>query len=205
MIGEYCEIVKLDSEEGEEITIIIPTTKEQLDLATKTAELHIKRAGMPCKVIMVINNIGWVNALNRAVRKLESKYFVYSCADYIPGREYLKRAFDVMQMNKHVKLVGFNDGKWHGRIATVGLIETEYMKTLYGGDLMFSGYTNHFADTELTRIAYDQDKYGYNSEAVLFEVDYEKEKRNVNEKDHKLFLEREKQNFKQCKFIRGKK
>ena len=176
------------------IAVLIPTRSEDLKIAEKVAKLHKTRAGMPCEVFVLEDKekIGWIAMLNKAVKKIDAKYYVYSCADYFPGRDWLKIAYQTLIKDK-LGLVGFNDGKWHGAIATTGLISKEYLFSNYGGDLFFNKYQKHWADTELTLKAKKDGVYGYNPNAVLVEVDFEKDNI-VSDKrmmeDEKLFDER---------------
>jgi len=126
---------------------------------------------------------------NQEFRRLSNPYYLYSCADYFPGRNYLRIAWEAMQEH-NAYLVGFNDGKWRGGIATVGLVRREWAEQNYGGDLFFPGYKCHGADDELTNLAMRDGVYHYEPDAVLVEVDYEKDFKASNPADGKLYRDR---------------
>jgi len=174
------------------IVIVIPYRKGSKELAEKVAKIHKSRAGMPCKIYIIedVDAVGWVSLINKAFRELEFDYFVYSCDDYFPGRDYLKLAYDMMVKEK-VGLVAFNDGKWHGRIATAALVSKEFAQSIYGDAIFYTGYKQSYGDTELTEWAMNKKQFAYCPEAVLMEIDYLKEsKPHVNEEDKKRYGER---------------
>jgi len=179
------------------IAILIPTREAEKELAYKTAEVMEFRAGIPCKAYVLVDKdlTGWQKTINRAVQEIDADYYVYSCADYYPGKDYLKRAYQMLQDKGGSGLVAFNDGKWDGAIATAGLIDKEYLKTLYGGPLLFPEYINHYGDTELTIFAIADEKYYYCSNALLIEVEYKDARHKVNIKDKILFNSRKKKGF----------
>ena len=172
------------------IKVVIPTTEKDYNMAMKNAYLHKLRAGVQCDVIVKIDTskIGWVAMHNEEFSKGGFDYYVYSCADYYPGRNWLKKAMDFMEFNK-LSLIGFNDGKWDGNIATVGLVKKEWIKKYYN-NLFYEGFKSHYADTEITSLARIDEVYGYCSDAVLIEIDYDKELKSVNKKDRELFIKR---------------
>lgn len=173
------------------IKVVIPTTEEDKEMATKNAALHKLRAGIECEVVVRIDKkkIGWVAMHNKEFKKGGFDFYVYSCADYYPGRNWLKKAISVM-LKEDYGLVGFNDGKWDGAIATVGLVKKEWIDKIYDGNLFYHGFKSHYADTEITAMAFADKTYGYCPHAVLIEVDYDKEKKCVNKQDRELFWER---------------
>jgi len=173
------------------IKVVIPVRPSDKELGDKAAWVHRARAGMDCHVEVVVDEKleGWVKMHNKTFRASNNAFYVYSCADYFPGVDWLKIAFEMMQA-KSYGLIGFNDGKWHGGIATVGLVRRSWAENNYDGDLFFSEYHSHFADTEITILAKEDKAYGYNPDAVLIEIDYNKEGQNISLKDRMLFNKR---------------
>lgn len=181
----------------DKIVVVIPYGPDQNELALKAAKVHKVRAGIDCEVFIFedIERKGWVAMHNDLIKKLKFDYYLFSCADYFPSRNYLKSAFEWMIKCKK-GLCAFNDGKWGGLIATVGLISKKYVDKLYGnGDLFHPGYVSHYADTELTAIAANDKQICYNPDAILMEVDYDKEDKKVRIRDRILFHERKKKLF----------
>lgn len=173
------------------VIVMIPYGKDQYELAKKAAKLHEIRAGIDCEVHIVEDEkrVMWVKMHNDFVKKLNDyDYYCYSCADYIPGSDYLKIAIESLE-GTGKGLFCFNDGKWHGMIATVGVITKEYLKRNYEGNLFNPVYHTHYADTELSQKAIEQGELVYDPEAVLMEADYEKEQKRVNIKDQMKFRE----------------
>jgi len=121
------------------ILIIMPSTK--LDQSTNTARLLYRRAGVECKIIIVIDTLkqGFIKTVNDVVDRVECKYVVYLAQDAFPGRNWLafaKKSLD--DTNKG--LLAFNDGKWSGRIASFGMVRLEWALSLYGKGIFYSGY-----------------------------------------------------------------
>ena len=183
------EILGFDAD----IDIVVPFYKENREFAEKVAVLHSVRAGVPVNVYLVqdMEGIGWVAMQNWAFKHTSSKYYIYSCCDYVPGKLYVTLALKAMK--DKVKLVGFNDGKWRGLIATVGLIEREWAQKNYDGNLLDPVYRHHWADTELTILAQEKGVYGYNPNAVLFEVDYSEKNKPCHPPDNLIYIERERE------------
>lgn len=177
------------------ILIIIPTRPEDVWDATRTAELHKSRSrldptdSVDVKLMIDYEKIGWVAMINKTVRNNpDYDYYLYSCADYLPGKGYLYMALN--DAKKGWKMVAFNDGKWQGRIATVALVEKNWMQKNYHGDMFYKGYKSHFADTELTILAISDKVMIYNPFAVLMEIDYDKEKKEPDVDDMHTFRKR---------------
>jgi len=161
-------------------------------LAEKAKKIHEIRAGMDCKVYAIedTNQEGWVQVMNKAFRELDFTHFVYSCDDYFPGRDYLKIAWNHMEKTGK-RLVAFNDGKWHGHLATAGLVERRFVESIYKDGLFYTEYKMSYGDTELTDWAIHLDQYTYCPDAVLMEVDYEKEtKPHTNIEDKRTYNSR---------------
>lgn len=156
------------------IVVIMPCIDPEK--AQKTAEILERRAKTPCTILMVNDTLrqGFIKTLNQTASRVRAKYIVYLAQDALPGRDWLKGAFK--RLEKSGKgLLAFNDGKWHGRIASFGMVRSDWVKQLYGGDILFSGYKAHKADNELTVIARIMDMFEYSPDCSLMEFDPEKD------------------------------
>ena len=155
------------------IAVIMPCIDREK--GEKTAQVLKHRAGIDCEVLVVLDDIrqGFIKTLNAAATRVDVKYIVYLAQDAYPGREWLKCAYDVLE-NTGKGLLAFNDGKWHGYIASFGMVRTSWVKTLYNGPVLFPGYKSHAADNEITVIARCQDMHIYDAMCTLVEYDPEK-------------------------------
>lgn len=172
------------------IAVIMPTIHTKL--ARKTRKILEKRAGMPCDVYALLDTKknGYVSVCNAFVRNNpDYDYYVTATDDIFPSRNWLKNAYELMK-SKGAKLVGFNDGKWEGRLACCALIDGEWMMKNYGGNVYFSGYFGHYNDTELTLIAMQDGVYAFDPNIIFMEIDYEKESKGVRKEDKALFSKR---------------
>ena len=155
--------------------IVVPISADREEETMKTVNILLDRAKTDCKVCLVIEEkgwSGWVAAHNWAFKNIPCKYYCYSCGDYYPSRRFLLLAKKEIE-DFGIKLVAFNDGKWYGAIATAGLVDVEWAKQNYNGELFYPGYKHHYADTELSMHAINQGLMAYNPDAVLMEIDYE--------------------------------
>lgn len=168
------------------IAVIMPTIHN--NLAEKTGKILKSRAGIDCdiKIILDYDKKGYVWNCNEFVRNNSYEYYVYVTDDIFPSRNWLKNAMDLM-IKSNAGLVGFNDGKWKGTLATCGLVEANWMKKNYGGDLFNPDYFGHYNDTELTLIAMQSDKYAYDPNISLIEIDYKKEQKKIHKEDRRIF------------------
>jgi len=175
--------------------VVLPFT--QAKAAQQAAMLMANRAKAPGMILAVHDNHqeGFVRLANEAFKKTDSEYFAYVAPDAFAGRSWLSLA--VAALGEEKNLVGFNDGKWAGSIAAFGLARRSWIKTLYDGNFFHAAYERHFADAELTLLALQEDVYAYDPEAVLIEVDWQKDTSQVDIRDRKLFLERKASGFDQ--------
>lgn len=178
----------------EGVIIIMPCTDTEMGM--KTAEVLLRRAGMDCAILIINDTLrqGYVKTLNQTAAKITAKYIVYLAQDAWPGRGWLKCAYDTLEKSGK-GLLAFNDGKWHGRIASFGMVRTSWIKTLYGGDVFYPGYYSHAADKELTVIADTLELLDYNPECTLMEHDLNKDFGGSNPADESLFKKRFVQGF----------
>lgn len=178
----------------ETITVIMPTIHPTK--AKKVGTILKKRSGMPAnyRIIKDIDKDGYVTLINNELKFTNSRYIAYVTDDIFPSRNWLKDAFDLMKQNE-AGLVGFNDGKWKGMLATCGLVDRKWSDTLYNGNIFYPDYFGHYNDTELTLFAMAHHKYAYDPNISLVEVDFDKEKKKVHEKDKQLFAKRKQNEF----------
>lgn len=191
---EWLQNLKNEAEKQPTIAVIMPTI--HVNLAEKTKKILQKRAGIECdiKVILDYDKKGYVWNCNEFVNNTNYDYYVYLTDDIFPSRNWLKQALDLMK-KKQAGLVGFNDGKWQGTLATCGLVDATWMKKNYEGNLFNPDYFCHYNDTELTLYAMQQSKYAYDPNISLIEIDYEKDNKKVNPKDREIFRIRKSVSF----------
>lgn len=176
------------------VTVIMPTT--DIEMATKAAKLMKKRASYPCNVIIAedINRTGFMKTLQLFIDKNPSDFYVYTAQDAFVGNDWLKIAMKKME-DTNAGLFAFNNGRWGNKMAAFGLVRNEWMVKNYGGKLFYDGYVSHYADVELTLIAKQQGKFAYDGDAVMTEVDFEKDGKGTNAHDKALFAERKMTGF----------
>ena len=156
-----------------------------------TARLLASRAGMECRIVVANDTIrqGYVSTLNDTAGRVSAHYVVYLAQDAYPGLDWLCDAHDALEKSGK-GLLGFNDGVYRGRIATFGMVRTDWVKALYDGPIFHPGYNCHGADNELTVIARALDEYVYEPNCTLVEYDPHKEGKPGHKHDAKLFRER---------------
>lgn len=166
------------------------------DQAARCAQLAIRRANFEGLLLAVhdTERKGFVSTVNLAFKKTTGKFFGYMAQDVFAGREWLSLAIDELQTQK-AQFLGFNDGKWHGTLASFGLASRTWAQSNYGGDFFYKDYQRHFADAELTVLALSKGVYAYEPNSVLIEVDWNKENSAVDAKDRSLYNTRSKNGF----------
>lgn len=197
------------------LVVVIPCSSSWLDRALKTAEIVKQRAKYPCRVVVVeegrftdkeidiamanafnLKNeekwSGWIVAHNWACKNLEWEYYLYACADYFPGKDFVKIGMNALKKHNG-GLFAFNDGKWGGLLATTGIVSKKWITGVYGDNIFNPIYKYHYADTELSLFAINDKKMVYSPSAVFMEVDYED--KCVNEEDRKKFNDQKKNFF----------
>ena len=138
---------------------------------------------------------GFVATLNQAFAATQSPLLGYMAQDAFAGRNWLALALQKMQSQTGAALLGFNDGKWQGQLASFGLARRDWISKVYTDAFFFQGYHSHFADAELTLVARQQGVYAYEPQSVLVEVDWQKDQAAVNDADRRLFATRKKTGF----------
>lgn len=176
------------------VTVIMPTI--HTELAKKAAKILTSRAGYPHKMLVMkdTDKLGYVSLCNIAIKDYPANYYVYLTDDVFPSRSWLQDAIYTIE-EKQCGLLGFNDGKWQGAIATCGLVKHEWMIKNYDGNLFCPDYFGHYNDTELTILAMNDKLYCYNPNISLIEVDYEKDIKKVHPQDRDLFTSRKETKF----------
>lgn len=174
--------------------MVMPCT--DVDAAQRAVKLACARAQADGLMVAVLDSerMGFVALANRVFRLSQSPWFGYLAQDAFAGRDWLALALKALQPPT-AGLLGFNDGKWHGQLASFGLVSRPWAETVYGGDLFFPGYRSHFADVELTLVARQQGCYVYDPDSVLMEVDWGKDQAAVHADDRSLFKARAMQGY----------
>jgi hypothetical protein len=164
------QLRRLERGSEDEVTVIMPSINRRRALATARHLAH--RAGMPVRIVVVLDRKrrGFVDTLNRTARRIQARFLVYLAEDAVAGEDWLKTAHARLE-DSGKGLLAFNCGKWHGRIAAFGMVRSDWVRELYGGQILYSGYRAHRADNELTAIARATDQFVYCPEAVLLEND----------------------------------
>ena len=137
---------------------------------------------------------GFIAIANRAFRQSRSPYFGYVAQDTFAGRAWLRHAL-VSFRTLATRLIAFNDGKWFGALASYGLARRKWAEQNYGGDFFYPGYKRHYADAELSLLAAQVNGLAYAKDAILLEVDWEKDVRPVEQADRELFRQRSAEGF----------
>jgi len=190
---EDWERVRVEVEQPR-IAVIMPTVNREM--AKKTKKILESRAGMDCEIALVYDSEkkGYVWNCNKYVQVYLYDYYVYLTDDIFPSRNWLLDAYNLL-IKKDAKMVGFNDGKWKGQLASCALVEAMWMRRNYEGNLFYPQYFGHYNDTELTLIAMQDKVYAYDPNISLIEIDHDKDTKSVNTKDRKLFNKRKETNF----------
>jgi hypothetical protein len=181
-------------DEPNSIAVIMPCTDTEAGM--KTAEVLHRRAGMDCTILIIHDTLrqGFVKTLNQTAARITAKYIVYLAQDAWPGRGWLKCGYDTLEKSGK-GLLAFNDGKWHGRIASFGMIRTSWINSLYSGYIFYPGYISHAADLELTVLAQAHDEHVYNPHCTLIVHDAAKDDGGSNPEDQALYTKRFDQAF----------
>ena len=160
-------------------------------LAQRAAHLMSARSGSGGVIACVFDEKrdGFINVVNHVFALSSAEWVAYVAQDAYPGRLWLNSAMACLQTTS-AGLLAFNDGKWHGQLASFGLVARAWALQNYGGPLFNPAYHSHFADAELTLLALNDGKYTYDPDAVLVEVDWEKDQKKVNADDRALFQRR---------------
>ena len=159
--------------------------------AERSARQLAARAGVGGLLLAIqdCDRQGFISIINQAYRRTQSASVAYVAQDAFAGRHWLKLALDALRKSGK-GLHGFNDGKWMGALAGFGLATRTWADANYGGDLFHPAYQRHYADVELTVLALGDQQYCYDPNAVLMEVDWDKEHAAVDPGDRALYRRR---------------
>lgn len=166
-------------------------------LAQRAAELAARRASANGLILVVEDSQheGFIASVNLAFRATHSPWFGYMAQDAFAGRDWMALALQALHKQRGV-LLAFNDGKWHGALASFGLASRAWASTNYkDANFFYPGYKRHYADTELTLLANQVKGFVYQPDSVLMEVDWDKDQARVDAVDKLLFKKREAQGF----------
>ncbi len=159
--------------------------------ARRSAMQIAGRAGMPVDVLGILDakRQGFISVSNAAYRRSIAPWFAYVAQDAFAGRGWLAAGVDALDTDDG-GLLAFSDGKWGGRLAAFGLVRKTWADGNYAGDLFHPAYRRHYADVELTVLAMQQGRLRRHPDAMLVEVDWDKEKAAVAPADRQLFADR---------------
>jgi len=186
--------------EEDKVLISIPyiSTDKNID---KLEKLYRKRAGERVAILLTedTNRKHFFKIQNEIFEAYKDQFdwFVYSASDYFPGKNFIAHALLTAKCTGK-KFIAFNDGKWDGDSATVGMIHKDLVPDLYDTNTLFhTGYKQHYGDTDLSVRGKLLVEYAYSPMALLVEVDYNKDLNalRVNLNDKALFDKRRKLSF----------
>jgi hypothetical protein len=198
------DVAKVDELRGQlkrDICVVMPCIDTEKGMAC-AARLQAK-AGIAADYVVSVDSKrqGFIKTLNQTARVSDAKYVVYLAEDALPGENWLKVAYEQLE-HSGKSVLGFNCGKWHGRIAAFGMVRKDWIYSIYDQSILFDGYKSHRADNEITVLARAQNELIYSIESVLFEDDRRKDFRgketfagNFSLDDRNLFVERFDQGF----------
>lgn len=168
------------------IAVLMPSIDKKK--AIKTMNQLESTAGIDAEYFILMDDErnGFVQKIGESIHDLPHDYFVYCAEDSFGGHDWLKIAVESIG---DAGLFAFNDGKWHGKLASFGMMKRDFAHSYWN-----EWYHSHYIDTEITLIAMRDNNLAYNPEAVLMEIDYAKHA--VNQDDKKLFNQRKRELFK---------
>lgn len=175
--------------EADRPLVVIPFT--DAEMVARCAAQLARRAGAQGTLLAIHDREGrgFIATANEAFRRSRAPFFAYVAQDAFAGRDWLKYGLAGIDQNAG-GLLAFNDGKWHGALAAFGLVRREWASANYDGALFHPSYKSHYADVELTLVAMQQRRFRYVPQAMLVEVDWEKEAKAVSQEDRVQFHRR---------------
>lgn len=177
-----------------EVVLVLPYIDHEL--AVRVEEILRVRANHPGLLVLVDDDerMGFIQVANFVYRRTRSPFFGYLAQDAYPGLYWLEQGMNAMKRSGG-GLLAFNEGRFFGTVAAFGLARRSWLSTLYRNMLFYPGYKSQFGDTELSAIAFAQNTFVFNPNALLIEVDYEKHRRVNNKEDDALYKARQARNF----------
>lgn len=186
----------LREEKMSKITVLMPSINKEK--AGRTVNQLMSTAGMNAKYLILDDEKreGFTAMINKGyLMEKDSDYFVYLAEDSYGGKDWLRIAWESIRENNS-GLFAFNNGRWHGKLASFGMIDKNWIRFVYNNEYLFNPvYKSHYADTELTIIAKSQGKYIYNPNSILMEVDFDKQSHGINTDDRETFKKRRDEGF----------
>jgi hypothetical protein len=179
-----------------EARVVMAMPAIDLQQASRSATMMARRASSEGLILVIHDQSrdGYIATCNAAFRQTRSEFFGYVAQDAFAGRLWLKVALN--QIEKQQKsLLAFNDGKWHGMLASFGLVRRSWAERQYSGDLFHPSYHSHYGDAELTLLAKAEDVLCYSPRSVMLEVDWDKDEKLVNGLDRRTFKTRARHGF----------
>ena len=188
------DLASIKDTEHDEAILVLPYIDHEL--AVRLEVVLRERARSPGLVILVDDDkrMGFIMAANLVYAWTRSPYFGYLAQDAFPGDHWLEQGLKTLKDSKS-GLLAFNDGRFFGTVAVFGLAHRAWLETIYHNALFYPEYKTHFGDTELTAIAYMQDKLVFNPNCLLVEVDYRKHEQPLNPEDQELYNRRARTGF----------
>ncbi len=173
----------------DEVVLVLPYIDHEL--AVKAEEILRVRASHSGVMVLVDDDLrmGFIQVANFVYMRSKSPFFGYLAQDAYPGMYWLEQGMKAMKQSRG-GLMAFNEGRFFGTVAAFGLVRRAWLATLYRNMLFYPGYKSQYGDTELSAIAFAQDKFVFNPNALLIEVDYEKHRRVNNKEDDALYKAR---------------
>jgi hypothetical protein len=183
------EFASFESLSHDEVVLVLPYIDH--DLAVKVEEILRVRADHPGLLVLVDDDerMGFIQVANYVYMRSKSPFFGYLAQDAYPGMYWLEQGMNALKQSDG-GLMAFNEGRFFGTVAAFGLARRAWLSSLYRNMLFYPGYKSQFGDTELSAIAFAQNKFVFNPNALLIEVDYEKHHRVNSKEDDALYKAR---------------
>lgn len=183
------EFAAMEPVRHDDVVLVLPYIDHEQ--AVRAEEVLRVRAKQPGVLVLVDDDErqGFIRVANQVYSRSESPLFGYLAQDAFPGEEWLKEGVNAMK-GSGAGLLAFNDGRFFGSVATFGLVNRAWVSGLYHNMVFYPGYKTHYADTELSAIAYSTNQLIVSPNALLVEVDYEKHRKANDPRDEALYQSR---------------
>lgn len=173
----------------DDVVLVLPYIDHEQ--AVRVEQVLRLRANHPGLLVLVDDDerMGFIRVANFIYARSKSPLFGYLAQDAYPGMYWLEQGVNVMKKSQ-AGLMAFNEGRFFGTVAAFGLASRAWLSSLYHNMLFYPGYKSQYGDTELSAIAYEQNQFIFNPNALLVEVDYEKHEKANDPDDDRLYKER---------------
>jgi len=174
--------------------LVLPYTDGEL--AGRAADVLSRRALADGELVLVEDDLrlGFIQVANLVYARTRSEYFGYLAQDAFPGDGWLKCGLFTLDSTGK-GLLAFNDGRFYGNLAVFGLARRSFTASLYHNFQFYPGYKRHFADTELSALAWERGAMVFNENCLLVEVDYSKHAKANDPEDDALYRARARTGF----------